>query len=280
MSLAMMFLVLLGAALHATWNVIIKAGSDRLLDTVLVACGAASMALLALPFVPLPARASWPCLGTSMIIHLGYFSLIALAYRTGDLSYAYPIMRGSAPPLTAIVAVLTVREPLSPGAWSGIALISAGILMLTADSWRSSRLHLATATSSLLNAFVIAAYTLVDGIGVRLAGHAWSYILWLFVLIPFPLLTLVLFTRPRAFLSQLHARWKPGLVGGVCTTASYGLALWAMTLAPIALIAALRETSVIFGTVFASLFLRERFGFVRYLAAGAVTLGAIAIKLF
>ena len=276
----MMFLVLLGAALHATWNVIIKAGSDRLLDTVLIACGAASTALLALPFVPLPERASWPCLGTSMVIHLGYFSLIALAYRTGDLSYAYPIMRGSAPPLTAIVAALTVREPLSPGAWSGIALISAGILMLTADSWRSSRLHLATAASGLLNAIVIVAYTLVDGIGVRLAGNAWSYILWLFVLIPFPLLTLVLYTRPRAFLGQLHARWKPGLVGGVCTTASYGFALWAMTLAPIALIAALRETSVIFGTVFASLFLRERFGFVRYLAAGAVTLGAVAIKLF
>jgi len=215
-----------------------------------------------------------------MVIHLGYFSLIALAYRTGDLSYAYPIMRGSAPPLTAIVAALTVREPLSPGAWSGIALISAGILMLTADSWRSSRLHLATAASGLLNAIVIVAYTLVDGIGVRLAGNAWSYILWLFVLIPFPLLTLVLYTRPRAFLGQLHARWKPGLVGGVCTTASYGFALWAMTLAPIALIAALRETSVIFGTVFASLFLRERFGFVRYLAAGAVTLGAVAIKLF
>ncbi|HWU38161.1 MAG TPA: DMT family transporter [Candidatus Acidoferrum sp.] len=280
MSLAMMFLVLLGAALHATWNVIIKAGSDRLLDTVLIACGAASIALLALPFVPLPERASWPCLGTSMIIHLGYFSLIALAYRTGDLSYAYPIMRGAAPPLTAIVAALTVREPLSSGAWSGVALISAGILMLTADSWRSRRLRPATAASSLLNAFVIVAYTLVDGIGVRLAGNAWSYILWLFVLIPFPLLTLVLFTRPRAFLGQLHARWKPGLVGGVCTTVSYGLALWAMTLAPIALIAALRETSVIFGTVFAALFLRERFGFVRYLAAGAVTLGAVAIKLF
>jgi len=275
-----MFLVLLGAALHASWNVIIKAGSDKLLDTVLVTCGAAAIAVLALPLVPLPDRACWPYLVASMVIHLAYFKLLALAYRTGDLSYAYPVMRGSAPPLTAIVAAVTVGEPLSMGAWLGIALISAGILALTGDSWRSGRFPLATAVFGLLNALVIVAYTLVDGVGVRHAGHPWSYILWLFVLVPLPLLTLVLSTRPRDFASQLRARWRPGFVGGVCTTASYGLALWAMTVAPIALIAALRETSVIFGTVFASVFLKERFGLVRFLAASAVTLGAIAIKLF
>jgi drug/metabolite transporter (DMT)-like permease len=275
-----MFLVLFGAALHATWNAIIKAGSDTLLDTILVTCGAASIAALALPFVPLPEKASWPYLAASVAIHFGYFSLVALAYRTGELSCAYPIMRGSAPPLTAVVAAVIVREPMSLGAWLGIALISAGILTLTGDSWRSGRLHFATCGFGLLNAIVIVAYTLVDGIGVRLSGNAWSYILWLFVLIPFPLLGLVLLTRPRAFVTQLHTRWKPGFLGGACTTSSYGLALWAMTVAPIALVAALRETSVIFGTVFASLFLKERFGLVRYLAAAAVTAGAVAIKLF
>lgn len=275
-----MFLVLFGAALHATWNAIIKAGSDTLLDTILVTCGAASIAALALPFAPLPEKASWPYLAASVAIHFAYFTLVALAYRTGELSYAYPIMRGSAPPLTAVVAAVIVREPMSLGAWLGIALISAGILTLTGDSWRSGRLHFATCGFGLLNAIVIVAYTLVDGIGVRLSGNAWSYILWLFVLIPFPLLGLVLLTRPRAFVTQLHTRWKPGFLGGVCTTSSYGLALWAMTLAPIALVAALRETSVIFGTVFASLFLKERFGLVRYLAAGAVVAGAVAIKLF
>lgn len=275
-----MFLVLFGAALHATWNAIIKAGSDTLLDTILVTCGAASIAALALPFAPLPEKASWPYLAASVAIHFAYFTLVALAYRTGELSYAYPIMRGSAPPLTAVVAAVIVREPMSLGAWLGIALISAGILTLTGDSWRSGRLHFATCGFGLLNAIVIVAYTLVDGIGVRLSGNALSYILWLFVLIPFPLLGLVLLTRPRAFVTQLHTRWKPGFLGGVCTTSSYGLALWAMTLAPIALVAALRETSVIFATVFASLFLKERFGLVRYLAAGAVVAGAVAIKLF
>jgi drug/metabolite transporter (DMT)-like permease len=274
-----MFLVLFGAALHATWNAMIKAGSDTLHDTVLVACGAAGIAALALPFVPLPAKASWPYLGTTMAIHFAYFNLVALTYRTGELSFAYPIMRGSAPLLTAFVAALTVREPLSSGAWLGIASISAGILALTGDSYRRGRFPFAPAGFGLLNAVVIVAYTMVDGVGVRLAGIAWSYILWNFVLVPLPLLTLILLTRPRAFAAHLGAHWKTGVLGGMCTTVSYSVALWAMTLAPIALVAALRETSVIFGTIFASLFLKERFGLVRYLAAGAVTAGALAIRL-
>ncbi len=280
LSFPVMFLVLIGAALHATWNVIIKSGSNKKLDTILVTGGGAVLALLVLPFVPLPDRASWPYLGTSMVIHFGYFNLIALAYRTGDLSVAYTIMRGSAPPLTALAAAATVGDPLSPGAWVGILLISAGILTLTGDSWRSGAFALAPALFGLLNAFVIVAYTLVDGIGVRLSGNAFSYIVWLFFLIPLPLLGMALVSAPRAFAAHVRLRWKAGLLGGLCTAASYGFALWAMTLAPIALIAALRETSVIFGTVFAALFLKERFGVMRYVAANAVMFGAIAIKVF
>jgi drug/metabolite transporter (DMT)-like permease len=275
-----MSLVLLGAALHATWNVVIKAGSDKQLDTLLVICGAAIIAPLALPFVPIPAKSSWPYLGASVGIHFAYFTLVALAYRTGDLSYAYPIMRGSAPLLTAVMAAVTVREPLSIGPWVGISLISAGILALAADSWRLGRFPFASTVFALLNSVVIMAYTIVDGLGVRFSGNASSYILWLFFLIPLPLLSLTLLTRPRAFRNQIRLRWKAGFFGGLCTAASYGLALWAMTLAPIALVAGLRETSIIFGTLFACLFLKERFGAVRYAAAGLVTVGALLIKLF
>jgi drug/metabolite transporter (DMT)-like permease len=275
-----MFLVLLGAALHATWNLIIKAGSDKQLDTVLVICGGAIIAAFALPFIPLPEKASWPFLGASVAIHFFYFLLVALAYRTGDLSYAYPIMRGSAPPLTAIAASVTVREPLSFGAWLGIALISAGILALTGDSWRSGRFPFASTVFGLLNSVVIMAYTLVDGLGIRASGNASSYILWLFFLIPLPLLSWTLLTRPGAFKAQFGLRWELGFIGGICTAASYGLALWAMTMAPIALVAGLRETSVIFGTIFACLFLKERFGPLRYVAAVLVTAGGVAIKAF
>ena len=277
---AVMLMVLLGAALHATWNIIVKAGSDKHLDIILVTCGAASVAALALPFFPLPGKVSWPYLGASVAIHCAYFTLVGLAYRTGDLSYAYPLMRGSAPLLTAVVAAVTIGEPLSLGAWLGLGLISAGILTLTGDSWRAGRFPLASTGYGLLNAVVIVSYTIVDGLGVRLSGNPSSYILWLFFLIPLPLLSWTLLTRPGAFQAQLRLRWKPGILGGMCTAASYGLALWAMTLAPIALVAGLRETSVIFGTVFACLFLKERFGVLRYAAAGAVTAGGIAIKLF
>jgi drug/metabolite transporter (DMT)-like permease len=279
-SLAVMLLVLCGAVLHATWNSIIKAGSDKLLDTILVTCGAAVVAILVIPFVPLPGPASWPYLAASVAIHFVYFNLVALAYQAGDLSYAYPIMRGSALPLTALLATLTVGEGLSPGAWLGLLLISAGILALTGDTWRAGRFPAAAATFGLLNACTIVAYTLVDGMGVRGAGDPLSYILWLFALIPLPLVLLILGKRRLGLVSQLPARWKPGALGGVCTAGSYTIALWAMTLAPIALVSALRETSVIFGTVFASLFLGERFGPVRYLAALAVTAGAVALKVF
>ena len=274
-----MLLVLLGAALHAGWNVIIKAGSDKQLDTMLVICGAAIVSVFILPFVPLPERASWPYLVASTVFHFFYFTLVALAYRSGDLSYAYPIMRGSAPLLTAVVAAVTVGESMSFGAWLGIALISAGIFALTGDSWRSGRLPLASTGFALLNAVVIMAYTLVDGIGIRASGHAASYVLWLFFLIPLPLLGLILLTRLGEFRAQLRLRWKAGFLGGLCTAASYGVALWAMTVAPIALVAGLRETSVIFGTVLACVFLKERFGPVRYAAAVLVAAGGMAIKL-
>jgi drug/metabolite transporter (DMT)-like permease len=273
-------MVLLGAALHATWNIIVKAGSDKQLDIILVTCGAASVVALAVPFFPLPGKASWPYLAASVAIHCAYFTLVGLAYRTGDLSYAYPLMRGSAPLLTAVVAVMTIREPLSFGGWLGLALISAGILTLAGDSWRAGRFPLASTAYGLLNAVVIVSYTVVDGVGVRLCGNPYSYILWLFLLIPLPLLLWTLFCRPGAFQAHLLTRWKPGILGGLCTAASYGLALWAMTFAPIALVAGLRETSVIFGTVFACLVLKERFGFLRYVAAGAVTAGGISLKLF
>jgi drug/metabolite transporter (DMT)-like permease len=280
LSLAVMFLVLIGAALHATWNVIIKAGSDKQLDTMLVICGGAIIAAAFLPFIPLPGKASWPYLGASVAIHFFYFTLVALAYRTGDLSYAYPLMRGSAPLLTALMAAVTVRESLSSGAWTGITLISMGIFVLAGESWRSGRFSLASTIFALLNAIVIMAYTIIDGVGIRLSGNASSYILWLFFLIPLPLLTLTFITRPQAFSAQFRLRWKAGLFGGICTAASYGFALWAMTVAPIALVAGLRETSVIFGTVFACLFLKEQFGALRYVAAALVTAGGIAIKLF
>ena len=280
MSFQWMLVVLVAAALHASWNAIIKAGSKKFADTVLVTIGAAIIPALLLPWIPLPAAPSWPYLVASVIIHFGYFSLVALAYKSGDLSYAYPIMRGIAPLLTALIAGLLVNEPLTPGGKIGIVLLSSGILTLTGDNWRSGQFAFATTGVGLMNAIVIAAYTLVDGIGIRLASNAGSYISWLFFLTALPFLALSLLRERQLFTDHIRSRWRTGLLGGFCTFCSYGLILWAMIHLPIALVAALRETSVIFGTVIAAVFLRERFGSIRYLAAGLVTAGAVAMKAF
>lgn len=270
--------VLFAALLHAAWNAIVKSGSDKFLDTVLVACGAAVISAATLSFLPLPAAASWPYIVASAIIHLVYFALVAAAYRTGDLSYAYPVMRGTAPLLTALVAGFFIVERLSPGGWGGVLLISTGILLLAANQWYRGHFHLPQTLFALGNAAVICIYTLVDGIGTRLSGNSFSYVGWMLVLDAAMLAAFVFARYGGAARRHLRARWHVGIGGGLCTWASYAIVLWAMTRAPVALVAALRETSVIFGTVFAAVLLKEKFGNARYAAAFLVCAGAVLLK--
>jgi drug/metabolite transporter (DMT)-like permease len=280
MPFSWMLVVLFAAALHASWNAIIKAGSDKFNDTVLVLIGAAFFPGLLLPWITQPGAESWPYLIASVIIHFAYFSLVALAYRAGDMSYTYPIMRGVAPLLTALIAGVAIGDPLSPGGKMGIVLLSLGILTLTSESWWTRKVGFTPTAVALANAVVISMYTVVDGIGLRLAGDPVSYICWLFLLQPVPFIPLLVFKHRERFTAQLKKRWFPSLLGGLCTCTSYGLAMYAMAFIPVALVAALRETSVIFGAVVAAVFLHERFGPVRYVAAGLVTAGAVAMKTF
>jgi drug/metabolite transporter (DMT)-like permease len=272
--------VLFAALLHASWNAIMKSGSDTFLETALLACGAALISAATLPFVPLPAVECWPYLGASAVIHLAYFTLVAAAYRTGDMSYVYPIMRGSAPLLTALVAGFFVAERLSAGGWGAILLISAGILLLAVSQWRRGHFQLSQTLFALGNAVVICIYTLVDGIGTRLSGNSFSYVGWMLVLDGAMLATFVFARHGEAMLRQVRTRWRHGIGGGLCTWASYAIALWAMTRAPVALVAALRETSVVFGTVLAAVVLKEKFGSARYAAAFLVCAGAVLLKAF
>ncbi|MGV3628089.1 MAG: EamA family transporter [Betaproteobacteria bacterium] len=279
MAIDVMLAVLLGALLHAVWNAMIRGSADRTLDTMLVVAGAGFIMICALPFVPLPAVASWPYLITSGIIHVAYFLLVALSYRHGELSFVYPIMRGSAPAVSAIAAALLLAEIPAAGGWLGVALICAGVMLLAGDSWRSGSFHGRAALFAIGTAGVIVVYTLVDGIGVRLSQHAASYTGWVFLLTALPLL-LIFIVRDRAgTITYLQQHWRRGLFGGACTLASYALALWAMTRAPIALVAALRETSVVFAVLIAAIVLRERITRIRYLSILIVTAGAAAIKL-
>ena len=158
--------VLLAAFLHAAWNALVKNADDKFLTTVIVAASAALLAAIALPFLNQPDSASWPYIGTSAVIHVVYFVLIAFAYHLADMSQSYPLMRGTAPFLVALAGAFLLREPLSSTAWIGISLISLGVLSMVGIKQEGDGKGIALA---LLNAFVIASYTLVDGYGVRLS---------------------------------------------------------------------------------------------------------------
>ncbi len=279
MALDVLLAVLLGALLHAAWNTMIRGSSNRTLDTVLVVAGAGAIMLALLPFAPLPATASWPYAIASGAIHVAYFLLVAGAYRHGELSFVYPLMRGTAPALSAIAAALLLAEVPALQGWLGVALICGGVLLLAGDALRKATPQGSATRFALGTAGVVVVYTLVDGIGVRLSGNAAVYTGWVFLLTSLPLLAIFLLRDRAATLSYAQQHWRRGLFGGACTLASYALALWAMTQAPIALVAALRETSVVFGTLLAATLLHERISALRWVAVLVVVAGAVAIKL-
>jgi drug/metabolite transporter (DMT)-like permease len=277
MSAGVLLAVLLGALLHASWNLLIKAADDARLATAGVYIGGGVIAVLLLPLLPPPAPASWPYLGVAAALELLYGMLLASAYRVGDLSYAYPLMRGSAPLLVAIGSGVLIGEQLSRATWLGVALVSCGIFSMIFDA--RARGHPAAATRlALLNAIVIAAYTTVDGIGVRLSAQPLTYSLWLSLLIAVPWSSWVAARRGRYRAAQLRRQIGPAALGALCSVAAYTLALWAMTRAPVAAVAAVRETSIVFGTLLGALVLHERVSRVRGVAAVAIALGVWAIR--
>lgn len=275
MSLLVFCVILFSAALHAVWNAVVKGGSDTLLTTVLVAATGAVIGIVTLPFLPPIAPAAWPYLAISAVLEIAYYSLVAAAYRNTDMSRAYPLMRGTPPLIVALVSTLALGVSLSLTGWLGIAIVSAGLLSLTLGGTGGNPRGIQLA---MINALVIASYTLVDGFGVRASGSPAAYTMWIFVLTGLPLVAWVLIRRPD-FLRYARANWHYGLAGGLGTLISYGLVLWAMTMAPIALVAALRETSILFGTLIAVLVLKERVTRTRLIAVLIIAAGAIVLKL-
>lgn len=279
MSTEVMAIVLFSALLHAGWNALVRASGDKFLASLHVVCGAGALGLLALPGLPPPAPASWPWLLASGLIHVVYFSLVARAYQGADLGFAYPLMRGTAPALTALAAVAWLGESPSAGGWVGITLICTGVLLLAGRAWRSGAQHPAATLAALANAGVIALYTVVDGMGVRRSGHAFSYTAWVFLLTAVFMLAMARVWRGPSALHSLAGGWRAALLGGAGTLGAYGLALWAMAQAPIALVAALRETAIVFGALISVLFLHEGLSRLRLASVLLVCAGAVALKL-
>ncbi|SCX28144.1 phosphonate utilization associated putative membrane protein [Agrobacterium sp. DSM 25558] len=277
MPIEVLLLVLLGAVLHASWNALVKSGTDKALDATLVAAGAAACCIPFLPFLPLPGTVALPFLIVSAILQFAYFRLVAAAYTVGDIGLVYPIMRGVAPLIVAASSNLFLGEALSPAAIGGIAVISAGILTLAFEARHGGRHAILLA---LANAVVIAGYTFVDGVGARLSTSAISYTLWMSLLPPLLLFSWALYQRGWAPVStHVRRHWWRGLAGGAGSILSYGLALWAMTKAPVAVVAALRETSILFAIIISVLILKEKASIWRYIAGAIIALGVLIMRL-
>ena len=273
-------LAVLGAGLlHAGWNALLKSarGGDPLLDTATVVAGSGFCGLLVVPFLPLPDPSAWKFAAASALIHWGYYVTLARAYHTGDLSFAYPLMRGTAPLLTTVLGIVFLRELPTPQVALGIVLISSGIVFIAFI--RRNPHPPAAAGWALANAAIIAAYTLVDGAGARTSGNALAYVTWLTFLESIAFLAWIYLHRGHASVAYVARGWKRGLVGGAASLAAYGIVLWAMTRAPVAAVAALRETSVLFAALIGAVWLREGLGLPRLAGAASVVLGIAALKM-
>jgi drug/metabolite transporter (DMT)-like permease len=272
--------VLLAALCHAGWNALVKTGLDPLRATTVIALGAVVIALVLLPVAGAPRAEAAPWLAASMAIHVFYFAALIEAYRAGDLGQVYPIARGAAPLMTAAAATLFVGEHLSPLGWIGIATLAAGVVLLSARGGRElADLDRRAVGFALFTALTVCAYSVIDGVGVRLSGNAAGYVLMLFVGNGVVLVLYALLRGGATVLAPLPHLWRRALLGGAMQVMSYGIALWAMTLAPIAVVASLRETSVLFGAAIAVTMLKEPLRTVRIVAALMIVCGLAAIRM-
>ena len=272
--------VLFAAACHAGWNALIKVGLDPLSTTTLISLGAGLVALALVPLVGMPAWAAWPWLIASVIVHLCYFASLIESYRTGDLGQVYPIARGSAPLMTAAATTVFIGEKLSLVGWTGILSLVAGVLLLSARGGRElAEIDRRAIGFALFTALTICAYSVVDGIGARLSANPNAYSLWLFIGIAVVMLPYAIYRDGPEVIPAMRRFWRRGLAGGALQLLSYGIAIWAMTAAPIAIVATLRETSVLFGAVIAVVVLKEPLRAARIVAACLIVCGLILIRL-
>ena len=277
MTIHVLLIVLTAAFLHALWNAIVKGTPDKTIVLGLVALGHAIPALFILLLVDFPVWAAFPFIVGSTLIHWGYYWFLNTAYKHGDLSVVYPISRGMTPVLVAIGAILFAGEFLPLFAWIGIVCISAGIgcLSLTGFGKQTNWIAVAAAFGTGL---MIASYSIVDGIGIRLSQNALGYISTLFVAEIF-VAGFIFTTRWRRFVALPRRYIWAGLAGGIISGLAYGLVLYAKTIAPLGVVSALRESSVIFASIIGVMWFGEGPKFNRLLAAVIVTIGILILAM-
>ncbi|WP_299024806.1 EamA family transporter [uncultured Sulfitobacter sp.] len=279
MGLTVFLAVLCAACLHAGWNALVKSGADKHIAMTGVVIGHVPIACLVLPFVPLPDAQSVPWLVAGVALHLGYQLFLIAGYRIGDLTQVYPIARGVAPLIVTAVSV-AMGVTLSPLEIAAVVLIAAGIISIAlvrrADGTRNPR----AVAMALTTGCFIAAYSLVDGIGVRLSGTAPGYWSWIALGNAAAFVAWTACTKRGLLLRVVRDRrtmWQ-GLLGGTASYLAYGIVIWAFTQAPIALVTALRETSIIFALMIGVFFLRERLDLSKVVSTMVTICGAALLR--
>ncbi len=278
MSLGVFLVVLAAAVLHASWNALIKRGRDPFLRLAVVVLTGSLLCVPLLPWIEPPREEAWPWLLGSVAIHIAYNSFLCLAYAHGDLSLAYPLARGLAPPLVAVLGALFADELLALPELAAIVVVSAGIVALIGLG-RIAHAQRRSLIWATLCGVTIALYTLCDGRGVRAAGEPWGYILWLFALDGLLFGGAVLWFARRRLASFLGSGLVPALAGGLLSFLAYAIVIWAMARAPLALVSALRESSVVLAAWIGTRLLGEPFGRERTAAAALVLVGVVLLKL-
>lgn len=267
--------VLIAAVTHASWNAIAHGIRDQLLAFTLVGGGGALCGAALLPFVPTPAAGAWPYLLASAVLHTVYQALLMRSFALGDFGQMYPIARGTAPLAVTGLAALFAHEVAGGRQLAGVAVASAGLTGLALWGIRGSgtRPRWAAIGAAVATGLAIASYTVVDGLGVRAAGSSLGYISWLMILEGLVIPAWAVAARRGALLAQIRPFAARGLLGGLLSVFAYGLVLWAQTRAPLAPVAALRESSIIVGAAIGTVVMKERFGAPRIAAAGLMVVG-------
>ncbi|MEU5771166.1 EamA family transporter [Streptomyces asoensis] len=265
--------VLLAALTHAGWNAIAHRITDKLVGFTLIAGGGMVIGLALVPFAPFPAARAWPYLLASVLVHTVYYALLMRSFRLGDFGQAYPIARGSAPLVVTVLAAVFAHEVPDGWAAAGVALSCAGLTGVALWGLRGRRPHWAAIGAALATGATIAAYTVVDGIGVRASGASLGYIAWLMAVQGVVLPAYAVHRWRGRTAAVLRPFAALGLLGAALSVLAYGLVLWAQTRAELAPVAALRESSVLVAAAIGAVFFKERFGAPRLVAAGILVVG-------
>jgi drug/metabolite transporter (DMT)-like permease len=273
------FLAVMGAALlHATWNALIKTGGNKLTSMLIMTIIEGAMGAVVAMTQKLPQGEVWFWVIGSGILHSAYKFFLAFAYEHGDLSRVYPIARGAAPMIVMLVSLLFLSDVISGYESLGIALLGIGILMMARGVFtdgESRRL----VPLALCSAMATAAYSLVDGMGARVAGDAVMFVAWLFVFDVLGFVPMAYALRGRAVFVANRRSWGLGAVAALASYGAYAIAVWAMTQAPIALVAALRETSILFAVLIGWLLFGERLGRAKAMSAMLIVAGVMLTRL-